>query len=206
MELAGVEMPPLPLRGMVVACQLTATLRAVPATAFWMLDVDVDLGRLDVEPHVRDLPRGGQAKNLLVELRVEHAPCLRGRAAFSPTELPTKIPDGPEKGGHQGVQGVYGNKTPCRFRQHGANAHRAVSGVLGLVTFSNEPILGPAACRSGKSCRLARMLREPSVGTVANPAPPDSRRVEHAAPRGRLKGRADGKWARGDSRCGGFSS
>jgi hypothetical protein len=95
-ELAGVEMPPLPLGGMVVASQLTATLRAVPATAFWVLDVDVDLGRLDIEPHVRDLPRGGQAENLLVEIRVEHAPCLRGKAAFSPTELPTKIPDGPE--------------------------------------------------------------------------------------------------------------
>jgi hypothetical protein len=30
----------------------------------------------------------------LIELRVEHTPCLQGKAAFSPMELPTKIPDG----------------------------------------------------------------------------------------------------------------
>ena len=39
-------------------------------------------------------------------------------------------------------------QTPCRFRQDVANAGRAVSGVLGLVTFSNGPILGPAANQS----------------------------------------------------------
>jgi len=43
-ELAGVEMPPLPLGGVVVAGQLTATMRAVPAAALGMLDVNVDLG------------------------------------------------------------------------------------------------------------------------------------------------------------------
>jgi hypothetical protein len=42
-ELAGVEMPPLPLGSMVVAGQLSATMRAVPAAALAMLDVDVDL-------------------------------------------------------------------------------------------------------------------------------------------------------------------
>ena len=42
MELAGVEMPPLSLGGVVVAGQFTATLRAVPAAAFRVLDVDVD--------------------------------------------------------------------------------------------------------------------------------------------------------------------
>ena len=78
-ELAGVEMPPLPLGGMDVASQITATLRAIPATAFWVLDVDVDLGRFDVELHFRDLPRGGQAENLLIEIRVEHAPASGAR-------------------------------------------------------------------------------------------------------------------------------
>ncbi|GDX97244.1 hypothetical protein LBMAG47_29090 [Planctomycetia bacterium] len=92
-ELAGVEMLPLPLGGVVVAGQLTATMRADPAAAFGVLNVDMDLGRLDIEPHVRHLPRSGQAKNLLMEFRVEHAICLRGKAAFSTTELPTKIPD-----------------------------------------------------------------------------------------------------------------
>lgn len=43
-ELACVEVPPLPIGGMVVAGQLTATLRAGPAAAFRMLDVDVNLG------------------------------------------------------------------------------------------------------------------------------------------------------------------
>lgn len=57
--------------------------------------MDVDLGRLDVEPRIRDLPRSGQAENLLVGLCVEQALCLRRKAAFSPTELPTKIPDEP---------------------------------------------------------------------------------------------------------------
>jgi hypothetical protein len=42
-ELAGVQMPPLPLGRMVVAGQLSATMRAVPAAALGMLDVDVDL-------------------------------------------------------------------------------------------------------------------------------------------------------------------
>jgi hypothetical protein len=68
---------------------------AVPAAALGMLDLDVDLGCLDIEPYVRHLPRRGQAENLLVEIRVEHVPCLRGKDAFSPTELPTKISDGP---------------------------------------------------------------------------------------------------------------
>ena len=94
-ELKGVEIPPLPLGCMVVAGQLTTTLRAVLGAAFGVLDLDADLGRLDVEPHVCHLPRSGEAKNLLVELCVEHAPCLRGKAAFSPTALLTKIPDGP---------------------------------------------------------------------------------------------------------------
>jgi hypothetical protein len=40
-ELAGVEMPPLPLGGVVVAGQFAATMRAVPAAAIPMLDVDV---------------------------------------------------------------------------------------------------------------------------------------------------------------------
>jgi hypothetical protein len=44
MELAGVQMPPLPLGSMVVAGQLSATMRTVPATAFGMLDVNMDLG------------------------------------------------------------------------------------------------------------------------------------------------------------------
>jgi hypothetical protein len=95
-ELAGVEMPPSPLGCMVVAGQLTATMWPVPAAAFGMLDVDVDLGRLDIEPHVRHLPRSGQAKNLLIELRVEHAPCLQGKDGFSTMELPTQYSDGPE--------------------------------------------------------------------------------------------------------------
>ena len=43
-ELAGVEMPPLPLGSMVVAGQLSASMRTVPATAFGMLDVNMDLG------------------------------------------------------------------------------------------------------------------------------------------------------------------
>jgi len=43
-ELAGVEMPPLPLGGVVVAGQLTATMRAVPVAAFGVLKLDVDLG------------------------------------------------------------------------------------------------------------------------------------------------------------------
>jgi hypothetical protein len=94
-ELAGVKMLPLAFRGMVVAGQLTVTLRTVPTAAFGVIDVDMDLGRLDVEPRIRDLPRSGQAENLLVELCVEQALCLRGKGAFSPTELPTKIPDGP---------------------------------------------------------------------------------------------------------------
>jgi len=42
-ELAGVEMPPLPLRGMVVAGKLTATIRTASAVAFGMVHVDVDL-------------------------------------------------------------------------------------------------------------------------------------------------------------------
>jgi len=42
-ELAGVEMPPLPLGRMVVAGQLSAAMRAAPAAALGMLDVDVDL-------------------------------------------------------------------------------------------------------------------------------------------------------------------
>jgi hypothetical protein len=88
-------MPPLPLWCVVVAGQLTATMRAVRVAAFGMLHVDVDLGRLNIEPHVRNLQGSRQAKNLLVKLRVEHAPCVQGKHAFSPTELPTKIPDGP---------------------------------------------------------------------------------------------------------------
>jgi hypothetical protein len=88
-------MPPLPLWCVVVAGQLTATMRAVPVAGVGMLHVDVDLGRLNIEPHVRNLPRSRQAKDLLVKLRVEHALCLQGKNAFSPTELPTKLPDGP---------------------------------------------------------------------------------------------------------------
>jgi hypothetical protein len=42
-ELAGVQMPPLPLGSVVVAGQLPATLRAVPAAAFGVLDMNVDL-------------------------------------------------------------------------------------------------------------------------------------------------------------------
>jgi CheY-like chemotaxis protein len=89
------SLPPLPLGGVVVAGQLTATMRAVPPATLGMLDLDVNLGCLDIEPHVRHFPRSGQAENLLVEIRVEHVPCRRGKNAFSPTELPTKIPDGP---------------------------------------------------------------------------------------------------------------
>jgi hypothetical protein len=41
-ELAGVQMPPLPLGGVVVAGQLPATMRAVAAAAFRMLEMNVD--------------------------------------------------------------------------------------------------------------------------------------------------------------------
>lgn len=55
-----------------------------------VLDVDMDLRRLDIEPHVRHLSRSGQAKNVLIEFRAEHAPCPWGKAAFSTAELPKK--------------------------------------------------------------------------------------------------------------------
>ena len=42
-ELAGVQMPPLPLGGVVVAGQLPATMRAVPAADFRVLEMNVDL-------------------------------------------------------------------------------------------------------------------------------------------------------------------
>ena len=94
-ELAGVQMPPLPLRGLIAAGQLPATLRAVPAAAFGVLDMKLNLRRLDVQLHVSNLPRSGHAENLLIEIRVEHRPCLPGKAAFSLPKLPRKIPAGP---------------------------------------------------------------------------------------------------------------
>ena len=91
-ELAGVQMPPLPLRRVVVAGQLPARLRAAPAAAFGVLDMKLNLRRLDVQPHVSNLPRSGHAKNLLIEIRVEPRPCLPGKAAFSLPKLPRKFP------------------------------------------------------------------------------------------------------------------
>jgi hypothetical protein len=76
--------------------QLMATMRVVPAAAHGMLDLNVNFGGLDIKPPFGHLPRRGQDENLLVELRVEHIPCLRGRYAFSPTERPSEISDKPK--------------------------------------------------------------------------------------------------------------
>ena len=92
-ELAGVEMPPLSLGGMVVAGQFTATLRAVPAAAFGMLDLVVDLGCLEMKSRIHHLPRSGQAEKLLVEeFRIEHVPRLRGKDGSSLRSYPQKSP------------------------------------------------------------------------------------------------------------------
>jgi len=92
-ELAGIEMAPLPLGRLVVAGHLTATMRAVPTAAFGMLDVHVK--SVDSTSRLPFVTFRGAVKprNLLAELRVEHASFLRGIAALSPTKLPTKIPD-----------------------------------------------------------------------------------------------------------------
>lgn len=43
-EMAGVELPPLPHGGVVLAAEFTAEMQAVPVAAFGVLNVDLDLG------------------------------------------------------------------------------------------------------------------------------------------------------------------
>ena len=75
-----------------------ATPRAVPATAFGMLDLVVDLGCLDIKSSIHHLPRSGQAENSLIEdLRLKLVRGLRGKDVSFPTELPTEISEGPRR-------------------------------------------------------------------------------------------------------------
>jgi hypothetical protein len=60
-----------------------------------MLDVDVDLRRLDAEVHLGDPPGSSQAEDVLVEFGVEYGAGLEGVEAFSLTGSPTKNSDGP---------------------------------------------------------------------------------------------------------------
>jgi hypothetical protein len=78
LELAGVEVPPRPFLGVVVAAQLLIALWALPAAAFAVLNVDMNGGRFHVQSHIHDLPGIRQSENLLVEIDVEHNPGLRG--------------------------------------------------------------------------------------------------------------------------------
>lgn len=60
---------------------------ASPSAALGVLDTDANLVLLDVEPHVRHPPRGSQAKNLLIDVRVDHARPQR-EGYILPPELP----------------------------------------------------------------------------------------------------------------------
>ena len=62
-----------------------------------MLDVDVDLRRLDVEFHLGHPAGSRETEDLLVEFRVKHGVSLRGEEIFSLMESPTRNPDGLEK-------------------------------------------------------------------------------------------------------------
>lgn len=105
LELAAVQMPPGALRGMVVAGQLLLALRARPQAAVGMLDMDVDLRRLDVEFHFGHSPRSRQAENVLVEFRVEHEGASGGWRHLPHAGLPTRNPYEPIlKQRHVGLQ------------------------------------------------------------------------------------------------------
>lgn len=81
-------MPSLLFVGLAVGRNLEATLRAVRAAAFWVIDPDANPGRLNIEPGVRHLPRRGHAEYQPQELCAKDETCPREQAETSTIELP----------------------------------------------------------------------------------------------------------------------
>lgn len=92
LELTGVQVPPAAFRGVVVAGQFLLALRTRSEAAIDVLNLNVDLRRLDVDLHVNNPPGGCEPRDVLVKLGVEHGAALqRGRKASSLYGLPTPI-------------------------------------------------------------------------------------------------------------------
>jgi len=85
LKLAGVQVSPGSLWGVVVAEQLILAVGARPQAAVGMLNVDVDLRRLDVKFHVARLPRSREAEDLLVGFHAKPGGYASGGRRYSPS-------------------------------------------------------------------------------------------------------------------------
>jgi len=94
LKLHRVQMPPLPLRDVVVAGQGASALRALEAGPLGMLDDDPHPPPLDIELNRSHRPRRVQPQNLLIRLPIQHASPPEKRETLP--HRPTEFPDGPK--------------------------------------------------------------------------------------------------------------